>query len=747
MVHTRNASGPSSATDSPRRLNPSRASKSRIMQLVDPSSSLDLSEEEDAVNYRGLDYVDLESDNADFVIGADNTPQALGIPVRAAKVTTSKRASSRGKTRQSGRAKAKQKNKNSKQRPKRKRRDTGAALPSPSKRPRQPAKSDPEWTISSGIIPDWTDPRIPFQFWTDVFYYAACEGTTASIATSWLLLASTSCKFLAEPALETLYRSPIIRNQSKAKKLAVLLEQPISETKFNYRSKIETLHLDIHTVPASIMYQLIHPLPRLKELIICTPFDQPPYRELEKNIRWTYPADIFQALLPGAHDPSEANLKAYHTQLKSWEWSGRLVGGFVDGLKDISRIHEIQSFQSLTRVSFTNFQTPSLRKRSPRNDDEAVQFLNEDNADIEAIAASLAKLPFLSHLVFESSTVMNDHMLSLLPRGLLHLELINCWEIRSFDLAAFLRDKGGEIRILNLQHNQSLDLGFLTDLAETCPKLRELDMNLSYYKLHEGANDSDPMYDQVLLPDQIPHWPPSIRIINIEHIRDWSVEAAVMFMQTLIDNAHNLPNLRHLSVKTMLDIPWQSRATMRTAWRDKMEKVFLRPSPGPPRDFKTLQPKINMEAKTPQSTTSRKACPPPTPPSRRSNRLTETSEAACKQRRSPRHSGGSKMQKSYRETDADEDDEMSESDGGSSHDNESDPNDDDVDHASTASDFAMSDTSSPVQGLCKTVNIVFDNQKVRELQYGMEDFQMDNDGEDDDEWDGDYESDDPVLQF
>ncbi|OAA65066.1 hypothetical protein ISF_04476 [Cordyceps fumosorosea ARSEF 2679] len=478
------------------------------------------------------------------------------------------------------------------------------------------------------------------------------------------------------------------------------------------------------------MYRLIHPLPRLRELIIYTEYDQPPYRGLERGIRWHYPADIFQALLPGAKSVTEATLKPYHTQLKSWEWSGRLIGGYVDGLKDISRIHELPSFATLTRVSFTNFQTPSLLKRLPKNDEEAAQFFNEDNSHIELIAASITKLPALSHLVFESSTVMNDHMLTLLPTGLLHLELINCWEIRSFDLAAFLRDKGGEVRILSLHHNQSLDLGFLTDLADTCPKLRELDMNLSYYKLYDSGNDADPMYDQALLPDQVPRWPPSIRVINLEHIRDWSVEAAEMFLQTLINNAHNLPNLRHLSVKTMLDIPWQSRASMRTAWRDKMERVFLRPSPLPPQDCKTHQSTI-----VGPTTSSKKTSLTPTPPSRRSTRIAEHGTSSRGTHRSSmRNSRNAKRHKSYRDPNTDES-ELSDSENS--------------EHgvSSNGSDVASSDPSVQIHGLCKTVNLVFDNQKVRELQYGMEDFQTDNDGLEDDEWDGDYDSDDPVLQF
>lgn len=734
MARTRNKSCPSTEIASARRQNPSRTSKSRITQLTDPPTSSESSSEEDEVtDAESPEHSELDADG-NFAFGADGTAEAPRILIRTINLLPVRRRTSRAKKqRRITRGISPGSRECNKTQPKRKRRDTGTAHSSRLKRSRQSPKEKRELNICSGFIPDWKDPRIPAECWSDVFYYAASDGTPGSIATDWLLQVATSCHFFTEPALDTLYRCPIIQHTAKAKKLASLLKQPVAETKFNYRSKIETLHLDIHVVPASIMYQLIQPLKRLRELIICTPHDQPPYRELEKRIRWHYPAEIFQALLPGANDVREATLKPYHTQLKSWEWSGRLVGGYVEGLKDIGRIHELPSFATLTRVSFTNFQTPSLRKREPRNDDEAAQFLNEDNADIEAIAASLTKLPALSHLVFESSTVMNDHMLTLLPRGLLHLELINCWEIRSFELAAFLRDKGSEMRILSLHHNQSLDLGFLTDLADTCPKLRELDMNLSYYKIHESGNDSDPMYDQVLLPDQVPRWPPSIRVVNLEYIRDWSVETAEMFLQTLVDNAHNLSSLRYLSVRTMLDIPWQSRATMRTAWRAKMEKVFLRRSPEPPKDFRTLRSKtLEQDSKTPPDLNQSGA--PPTSTSRPSIKVVKVENTSSENRKSSlRDFGGSRRRKSYRDPDSNEDEP---SDSESSEENAT----------SVGSDANSSSDPMPVHGLCKTVNIVFDNQKVRELQYGMEDFQTDNHLPDD-EWNGDYESDDPVLQF
>ncbi|KAK3179709.1 hypothetical protein K4F52_008879 [Lecanicillium sp. MT-2017a] len=751
MVATRHSLQPSALPR--RRQNPARNSRNQITQLADLSSdSDDLSGDDATVSDSGA-YSDSDGDADGFGFGkvdADETPQALALPLRRAPhVGESSKA--RRKTTQSPKKKTTTTKSPSKRQndAKRKRRDTSAAALESPKRIRtsgqQLEENHPQSHHPGGVIPDWRDTRIPVECWEDIFYYASYAGSPESLATNWLLLAATTCRHFTEPALSTLYRRPIIKHASKAKKFAALLEQPPSETRLNYRVMIEDLYLDIHIVPPGLLYQIIHPLPRLKELILLTPFDQAPYRELDRTIRWHYPEDVFKALLAADPDAPDAVSKAYPTYLKSWEWSARLVGGYVANSADLSHIHQLQSFSTLSRISFTNFQVPSLRKREPRNEEEELQFLQEDNAEIDLIAASISKLPLLQHLVFESSTVMNYHMLPKLPCNLAHLELINCWEVKADDLAAFLRIGGKNMRILSLHHNQSLDLSFLRYLAETCPQLRELDMNLAYYRIHESGNDSDPMYEHALLPDQIPKWPPSIRAITIEHIRGWSVEAAEMFLQTLLDNAQNLPNLRHLSIKTMLDISWKARATMRKDWGQKMERVFLRRSQ-PPSDFKTLQPvqpSVNEATPSPKSKRSQ----PPTPPSRRSGRIAASSESGVRSGRAKglRHSGETRRQ-SYRDPDTDEDDfdataSEAESEAGKREDSLSANGDGDPDV-----DAGEPGSKQFVQGMCRTVNILFDNQKVRELQYGMEDFQSEND-DSEDEWDGDYESDDPVLQF
>lgn len=599
----------------------------------------------------------------------------------------------------------------------------------------------PDHVQTQGFIPDWRDPTMPYRAWTDIFYYAATAGGPDDLDVNWLINTATTCQAFCEPALAAVYRCPPILNSRKARRLAALLERPISETRFNYRVKVKSLYLDISVFPQSLIYKLIHPLPRLQELVFFSQYDQPPYRELDRTVRWHYNEEIFNALLPATDPSSYVIQKPYHTKLESWEWSGRLLGGPVSSIKDISRVHQQPSFAHVSKISFTNLQVPSLHKPRPKEGDEEaeVELYSEDCAVIDSVGKAISQLKSLKHLVFESSTVMNDRLLSQLPKDLTHLSLINCWEVKSEDLEPFLHSHGGHIRKLVLSHNQSLEMFFLTSLAQACPRLEELYMNLSYYRHHNSLSfvnsDADPLYDQALLPGQIPKWPSSIRVIDLEHVRHWSLEVAEVFLQSLIDSAANLPNLRHIALKTMLDIPWKARADMRNKWRERLNKVFLRPFE-PPRYQVSLR---QLEADEPTEVPTKKRKVRDQEPLRSSGRL-----AAQFSDSDSRHSTGSRDLRNrrdrpqYREPDTDEDmDFGSEAEEGS----------DVEDKPSPTQENTLEEAQPFIQGLCNVVSLVFDNQKPREMQYGMEDFRDDQAESDDDDWDGDKEEDDTVFDW
>ncbi|KAH7149757.1 hypothetical protein B0J13DRAFT_274278 [Dactylonectria estremocensis] len=599
--------------------------------------------------------------------------------------------------------------------------------------------------LPRGIIPDWRDPQMPYGAWTDIFYYAATTGGHDTLDVNWLINAATTCKAFSEPALTAIYRCPPITTSGKAKRFAALLEQPPSETRFNYRAKIESLYIDVQAIPQSVLSRIVHPLPRLRELVFFTQLDQPPYRELDRTVRWHYSEDIFRALMSSTAQPEPNDKKPYHTVLKSWEWSGRLLGGHVPTIQEIACVHQDPSFTHLSKLSFTNFQVPSLYKPRLRPGDEEreLQLYNEDGAVIDSIAEAISQLQFLTHLVFESSTVMNHRLLPLLPKGLIHFSLINCWEVKSEDLEPFLHTHGRNLRTLTLSHNQSLDMAFLPSLADACPHLEELRMNLSYFRLHDSLslvnNDSDPMYEVALLPHQVPKWPASLRVIDFEHIRHWSVETAEMFLDSLINSAGNLPNLRHLAIKTMLNIPWKARADMRHQWRKRLDRIFLRHVELPRSHAALREPLVDEEpGLIPRPKTKGKRLSDP--PSRRSTRLA-VQASDSESRNSSNNGRRSFGRPTYQELETDEDEFES---SGDENENASAPGD-----AEPINQIGgvIAPAMPTIQGLCTTVSIVFDNQKPTELQYGMEDFMDEDRTESDGEWDGDQDDDEAAYAW
>lgn len=600
---------------------------------------------------------------------------------------------------------------------------------------RSPSKKTAAPPPDPGVIPGWCDPRISLRCWETIFLYAANDGV--NVNSGWLLNAATTCKVFAEAAISALYRCPTLMHPAKVKKLAALLQRPETETLFNYRAKIEELQLEINVASAAVMAQLIQPAYRLRELTVYTTLDQPPYRTLNTPSRWKYPPELFEALLPAAADTELGQYKTFPTRLTAWEWSGRFIGGHVPDLDAIARIHATPSFVGLERISFTNFQQPSLFAKTGRQTAESeMETLQKDRDVVASIVRAITALPQLTSLCFESSTVMNGELLPQLPKNLTKLELINCWEVNSTDFAAFLKTHGSHMRILKLHHNQSLDLAFLTSLAESCPELCELNMNLSYFRLHDSIDDSDPFYDHALLPDQVPTWPSTLRAVVVENIRKWDLEAAEVFLNSLLDRAQHLPHLRVLSIKTMLDIPWQRRATLRIEWKEKMEQVFLRHSE-PPMNFYSLRNPPSSSSTTAGEDSTRKRKEPPTALAiRRSSRVpttgTDDAPRATKRQASSRRTS----RPSYRDLDTDEE----ETDDGYN----SFPTSDESDHAPSSPPEQV----QHIQGMCRVVNILFDNQKVRELQYGMEDFRSDEDTDEEEDWDGDEDDeDDRVIQF
>lgn len=445
----------------------------------------------------------------------------------------------------------------------------------------------------SGVIPPWQN--LPYHVFVRIFQYASYplydEHTFQPLPSSrWLLNVAYMCRSFAEPALTVLHSSPPLVPMVQAHRLVDLLKADPLAMAYKYRQKVESLRIDVgqvaaYSLPGSghlDLHCLIKDLPRLDDLEFYHQKDMSPYRDLDLTIKWTYPESIFEALeyVDPAADASRGD-KTSVCKLKSWRWSSRLAGKKWP-IEMLPGLHSKPFFSSLRKIAFVNYQW------APPKKDE------EDPNHEKVLAKSLEALPELEHLIFESSTLVNATLLPLLPIGLKHLELINCWEVNADDFAAFLLTHGRHLRCLTLNHNQSLSLSFMPALGVACPDLEVFRMNLTYFNLHATYRDSEPIYDKLLEPDQVPVWPSKLQVIELIQLRKWETEAAEMFFQSLLDSASSLPDLRKLTIQAILNIGWRDRSSFRHKWVGDLERVFKRVSE-PPLPVISVRPQISEE--------------------------------------------------------------------------------------------------------------------------------------------------------
>ncbi|KAI0602407.1 hypothetical protein F4775DRAFT_537038 [Biscogniauxia sp. FL1348] len=596
-----------------------------------------------------------------------------------------------------------------------------------------------------GESPPWQ--TLPYLAWLRIFEYVAdpiredaarIEDVTEAVYS--LLSAARACRATAEPALASLYKCPPFHQAYYTKnphaaflQFVDTLHLPPTSTAIRYRPKVEILRIDTDIFLSrkqngrqASLKDLAHNLPRLSHLELYHPLDDPPYRELDHRIRWRFSEDdLFETFAPIANGDSRLGDKTAITQLKSWRWNSRLAPEAF-GIENLAQVHLNPSFASLRRVAYVNYQLPSWGQSSRLRD--SPQMRERDRHTVAQFADSISSLPNLEHLIIESSTLANGSLLGRLPRTLKHLELINCWEIISEDLAQFLATHGSSLRKLTLKHCQSLSLNFLPILGFSCPDLTHLDVDLSYFQHHDAYRDNKPEYASLLEEDQVPTWPPSMQSITIIHMRNWSREAAEMFFQSLIGSARELPHLRRLEFKVILDIAWRQRQELRKSLVDKMTRIFK----------KRVQPPEGPKALHSEETSRRILVVP----NRRSSRIAhqvpepnspEGNISASNGRERPRISSiGRNLRKlRIRQSICDADDEDSEDELAAGHTNDT--------QSLQKQQRVKQDSENKdefIHGLCEIVDIQVDNKRPTERQYEMDDF-IDSPEESDPEWDGD----------
>ncbi|KAH7411889.1 hypothetical protein DE146DRAFT_641654 [Phaeosphaeria sp. MPI-PUGE-AT-0046c] len=420
---------------------------------------------------------------------------------------------------------------------------------------------------TDGNKPLWSS--LPYHVLLQIFVYASHplrdENMRPMASIAWLVQTAQMCTAFTKPALTALYRNPpVFAIKQKRKDLVYHLISPPEQAREDPRVMVKRLELDVTQMSAltdpshsiTDLVALIKSLSTLRELDIFDPFDRPPFRARIRRIRrWVYPPELFETLRQ-----SEA-------RLRSWRWNST----FCDqGPLWMKSIHSDAAFQSLRELTLTKFH-PAEAQDTVQEDDLHLPPTNE-----ELMASALAPLLHLRSLSFETCGIVSGHLLPLLPANLVSLSIINCGELLSDALQAFLATHGAHMEDLTLNHNQSLDLSFLVDLKRSCPRLEILRMDTTYYSSLAMSSDNEPLYETLLGESERPTWPSTLRVIDMEYLRNWNSTAATNFFSSLIDAADELPWLRELTIIAMVDTDWRQRAEYRRKWTDLFQKVFAR---------------------------------------------------------------------------------------------------------------------------------------------------------------------------
>lgn len=610
-------------------------------------------------------------------------------------------------------------------------------------------------TVASSFIPDWL--RIEEGIWQDIFEYASLMlQTERPSRAQWLLSASTICRELSIPALKALYHSPPLASRVMADGLAMLLSKDQSTTRHNYRPKVKELQINVYSIAAKAhkgelldYHALVGGLSELRYIGFYHWKDEPHFRAMNDNLRWNYPQDLFDAI-------QEAN-----SRLVRWTWNRRFMGSDM-GFSFVKKIHQTKQFSHLKRLDLLNYQLPSILVPPSRTADPA-EVTHRNVEFIRSVTDAISVLPYLEHLSVGYSSIVDSEFLSLLP-ALKSLTLFKCWEVEDVGFTSYLKENGHRLEHLSLQHNPALTLSFMTILGNACPNLKTLSMDFKVFAQHEyGYHDTDPVYDWILTPDQIPDWPSTLETLELKNMKKWSSEAAEVFFRSLVDSAPNLLSLREIDMKIMLDIPIRQRSEFRDKWVPKLEKVFLRETKEPVLFYSLRSVPFNSNDVVLKCSPSkikrvkkRKSWAETESPVRMSSRIANFQEqlAQATATSSSSSSRASSVVRdlrtglnrpSYVEPDTDDEALNPDADDAGAEEDEEDK-----------LDSEPSPDNEPFfcHGMCKKVEILIDNQKPAAQMYQMADFldheEGETSGEDasDEDWNGaDREEDDDVYAW
>ena len=413
---------------------------------------------------------------------------------------------------------------------------------------------------------------LPYHILVAVFDYASrplvYETLSPCASITWLLHAALSCKSFLEPALTALYYSPPLTPPTRARALIEHLASQNETSTFDYRAKIKYLEIEASSV---LMHKISGEDPvDLGRLIAMTPqLRGIRVRLLSDNLKFRTVVDQSVNGKPAYHHLTFVALEENHIRLQDWMWNQALAKQTCP-LTSLRRIHTMTPFQSLRDIHFVRYEASASRSQD--------KSLGREDLLADAINA----LPCLKGLHFKMSSIVNERLMAKLPQLLHTLEIISCSSLKSEALSEFLRTGARSLRRLILNHNNSLNLSFLSHLGVDCPSLQELKMDLLYFNSNITFRSSNPQYESLLHGGEVPVWPAGLQRLELYHLRRWDLPTAKLFFSSLVDAAKDLPDLRQLRIKaTIEESAWRDRICFRNKWTETLNHVFQRRSSPP----------------------------------------------------------------------------------------------------------------------------------------------------------------------
>lgn len=421
---------------------------------------------------------------------------------------------------------------------------------------------------------------LPYHILLAIFDYASrplvIDTFQPSSSINWLCRVALCCKAFTEPALSALYYSPPLCPPSRAHRLLSHLETHKHSSTFNYGAKIKYLDVEASSTmlrkyvgwdPLDLGLLVSH-TPQLRGIALHLYSDNLAWRKSGRSRSVAGSKAGYQPSMVMA-------LQETRIMLQDWTWNHSLAKQSQSAfpLARMKDVHMMSPFQTIRCLTLVNYPAGPIEKGR----------LCE-----EMLAEAFSLLPKLTNLRFHMSSV-TDQLLSDLPHNLQSLEIVECPVLKSSSLGGFLAAKGKIMRQLILNHNQNLNLSFLTDLAQSCPKLELLKADLRYFGTLSSTRDTDPKYDALLHDGERPTWPVNLRILELFHLRKWNLQTAELFFSSLTDSAGMLPDLRQLRIKASLDESgWRERIAFRDTWTEKLRHIFLRRSSPPNPHLKSI---------------------------------------------------------------------------------------------------------------------------------------------------------------